>query len=267
MRSLAELGTLAGRRALITGATGHLGRVLSEALLELGVALAISDQSDEACRRQARELSERYGGNVIAAPCDLGDEAGTRAMVSRAVADLGGLTVYVHCAGFVGSTSYPGWAVPFASQSVEAWNQALAVNLTSAFVIAQQAAPALRESGSGSVVLISSIYGLVGPDMRLYEDTQMANPAAYGASKGGLLQLTRYLATVLAPSIRVNAISPGGLWRNQPVIFRERYESKTPLGRMGCEEDIKGAVAYLATDLSAYVTGQNLVVDGGWTAW
>ena len=95
----------------------------------------------------------------------------------------------------------------------------------------------------------------------------MANPAAYGASKGGLLQLMRYFATLLAPSVRVNAVTPGGIWRHQPKTFHQRYVAKTPLQRMGREEDLKGAVAYLAGDLSAYVTGHNLVVDGGWTAW
>jgi NAD(P)-dependent dehydrogenase (short-subunit alcohol dehydrogenase family) len=108
---------------------------------------------------------------------------------------------------------------------------------------------------------------MVGPDMRLYEGTGMGSPAAYAASKGGLLQLTRWLATVLAPTIRVNAVTPGGILRGQPQVFRERYIARTPLGRMGSEEDLQGAVAYLASDLSAYVTGHNLVVDGGWTAW
>jgi NAD(P)-dependent dehydrogenase (short-subunit alcohol dehydrogenase family) len=125
----------------------------------------------------------------------------------------------------------------------------------------------LIDSGHGSIVLISSIYGLVGPDMSLYEGTSMANPAGYGASKGGLLQLMRYLATVLAPDVRVNAISPGGVWRQQPGQFHDRYRSRTPLGRMATEEDLKGAAAYLASDLSSYVTGHNLVVDGGWTTW
>ena len=95
----------------------------------------------------------------------------------------------------------------------------------------------------------------------------MANPAGYGASKGGILQLTRYLATTLAPSIRVNAVTPGGIWRNQPEVFHRRYKDRTPLKRMAHEEDLKGAVAYLASDLSSYVTGHNLVVDGGWTSW
>ena len=95
----------------------------------------------------------------------------------------------------------------------------------------------------------------------------MGNPAAYAAGKGGLLQLTRWLATVLAPDIRVNAISPGGVWRNQPEAFLKRYIERTPLKRMAAEEDIKGAVVYLASDMSSYVTGQNLMVDGGFTVW
>jgi NAD(P)-dependent dehydrogenase (short-subunit alcohol dehydrogenase family) len=114
---------------------------------------------------------------------------------------------------------------------------------------------------------MGSIYGMVGPKWDLYEGTSMGNPAAYGASKGGLLQLTRYLATTMAPSVRVNMITPGGIFREQPQAFVHRYEAGVPLGRMASEEDLKGAVAYLASDLSAYMTGQNLVVDGGWTVW
>jgi NAD(P)-dependent dehydrogenase (short-subunit alcohol dehydrogenase family) len=108
---------------------------------------------------------------------------------------------------------------------------------------------------------------MVGPDLRLYEDTTLGNPAAYAASKGGLMQLTRWLATTLAPHVRVNSVTSGGVWRNQPKTFVERYIARTPLKRMATEEDLTGAVAYLASDLSAYVTGQNLVVDGGWTVW
>jgi NAD(P)-dependent dehydrogenase (short-subunit alcohol dehydrogenase family) len=133
--------------------------------------------------------------------------------------------------------------------------------------MAQEARAALLASGHGSVILLASIYGLVGPDPTLYADTGLANPAAYGVSKGGIIQLTRYLATVMAPRVRVNAIAPGGVWREQPDVFRERYEARTPLRRMAVEEDLKGAVAYLASDLSSYVTGHTLVVDGGWTAW
>ena len=114
---------------------------------------------------------------------------------------------------------------------------------------------------------IGSIYGDLGPDWRIYEGTQLANPAAYSASKGGLIQLTRWLATTIAPKIRVNTISPGGIYRGQPKDFVERYASKTPLGRMATEDDIRGAIGYLSSDLSRYVTGQNLKIDGGWSAW
>jgi NAD(P)-dependent dehydrogenase (short-subunit alcohol dehydrogenase family) len=117
------------------------------------------------------------------------------------------------------------------------------------------------------VINIGSIYGLLGPDMRLYDGTEMGNPAYYAAAKGGIVQLTRYWATTLAPEVRVNCVAPGGVWRQQPDSFHERYKSRTPLRRMATEEDLKGAVAYLSSDLSAYVTGHILVVDGGWTAW
>ena len=105
---------------------------------------------------------------------------------------------------------------------------------------------------------------MFAPDWNLYEGTSMNNPAAYGASKAGLIQLTRWLSSQLAPQVRVNSISPGGIFRNQEKEFVKRYESKTPLGRMATEDDLKGAIAYLASDLSKYVTGQNLSVDGGW---
>ena len=118
-----------------------------------------------------------------------------------------------------------------------------------------------------TIVLMSSIYGHVAPDMRLYEGTTLQNPAAYGASKAGLGQLGRYLAAVCAPHVRVNTVTPGGVWRNQPKSFVERYERRVPLGRMAREDDLTGAVAFLASDLSSYVTGHDLVVDGGWTAW
>ena len=127
--------------------------------------------------------------------------------------------------------------------------------------------PKLKQSGHGSIINVASIYGISGPDYSLYEDTAMGNPAAYAASKGGLLQLTRWLATTLAPEVRVNAISPGGVFRNQPEIFVARYRNRTPLQRMAVEDDFKGVMAYLVSDLSSYVTGQNMIVDGGWTCW
>ena len=161
----------------------------------------------------------------------------------------------------------PGWSVPFEDQSIDTWRRAMEVNLTAVFDLSKGLAPLLKSSKNGSIVNIASIYGIHGSDWSLYEGTGMNNPAAYGASKGGLIQLTRWLATAIAPEVRVNAISPGGIFKNQPEEFVKRYEDKTPMGRMANAEDFRGALAYLTSDLSKYVTGQVLQVDGGWGTW
>lgn len=268
MRALKQLMDLSGRKALVTGGAGHVGLAAGETLRELGATVTVLDLDAKACAARASRLS-RFGknGRVFAQPCDLTNEKEIRSGIREAIRMMSGLDVLVHCAAYVGTTQVDGWAVPFDRQTVEAWDAAMRVNVTAAFVMVQEARKVLAASSHGSVILIASTYGMVGPDMRLYEKTSMANPVGYGASKGGLLQLTRYLGTLLAPKIRVNAISPGGIWRNQPKVFQKKYVSKTPLARMAKEEDLKGAVAFLASDLSSYVTGHNLVVDGGWTAW
>ena len=267
MRSLQQLGDLTGRKAVITGAAGHIGLAAGETLIELGADLALLDLDERSLSKRAAELGKNLKNEPLAIACDLHDESSTRRVIADVTEKLSGLDILVHCAAYVGTTKAHGWAVPFDKQSVEAWDNALRVNLTSAFVMVQEGSDALSYSGHGSVIFMGSIYGMVGPDMGLYEDTDMAHPAAYPASKGGLLQLTRYLSTVLAPKVRVNSISPGGVWRGQPDNFHQRYKSRTPMARMAVEEDLKGAIAYLASDLSSYVTGQNICVDGGWMAW
>lgn len=241
-----------GRRALVAGGSGHVGRAAVEALEEAGADVLVADIE---------------GDDDRTIRCDLRDEGAVAGAVRATVDRLGGLDVVVHCAALVGSSDRAGWTVPFAEQSVGTWDEALRVNVTSAFVLVREAQAELAGSGHGSVILFASIYGSVGPDPSLYQGTAMVNPVAYGVSKGGVVQLMRYLATMLAPAVRVNAISPGGIVRGQNASFVERYRARTPLGRMATEEDIKGAVAYLASDLSAYVTGHDLVLDGGWTAW
>jgi len=267
MRSLANLMDLRGRVAVVTGGAGHIGSAIADALAELGATLAIIDQTSEGCSRVADQLRSAYGTTVAPLVVDLASETEVLAVPDRVKKEFGRMDILIHCAALVGTSDLKGWAVPFQKQGVEAWRKALEINQTVPFLLTQRSAELLAESGHGSVINIASIYGMVGPDPRLYEGTEMGSPAAYAASKGALLQLTRWLATTLAPTVRVNAISPGGVWRSQPEAFVARYLSRTPLGRMAREEDLKGAAAYLASDLSSYVTGQNLVVDGGWTVW
>lgn len=267
MRTLKSLSNLTGRKIILTGGAGHIGRAVAEGLVEWGAQVAIMDRDPQGCTQTVQRLSKIRKNAARAVPVDLSDERLLRDQIQAAIRQLQGLDILIHCAAYVGTTQIPGWSVPYEKQTVEAWDAAMRVNVTSALVMAQECQKALSQSGHGSIILFSSIYGLVGPNFNLYKGTEMANPAAYGASKAALLQLTRYLSTLFAPRIRVNAITPGGVWRKQPNTFHRRYKELTPLKRMATEEDLKGAVAYLASDLSAYMTGQNLVVDGGWTTW
>lgn len=267
MKKLNRLMDMRGRKALVTGGAGHIGLAIAEALVELGTRVAVLDRDPDACAARVRALNRLRPGAAVPVPCDLSDEASTRKAAREAKRLLGGIDVLVHAAAYVGTTRHPGWAVPFAEQTTDAFELALRVNLTAAFTLVHELRAALARSKRGSVILIGSTYGVLGPDLSLYERTTMANPAGYGASKGGVIQLTRHLSTVLAPRVRVNSLSPGGVLRGQPKVFIDRYVRKTPLGRMAHEEDFKGAIAYLASDLSSYVTGQNLMVDGGWSSW
>ena len=267
MPLLEQMMNLRGRTALITGGCGHLGRAFAETLAEMGASIALVDLSEDRLASTAAAISDQYGVAVHAFAADLSDNTVVAELPGRVAGTTGGVDILVNNAAFVGTSSLTGWCVPFEQQSHATWRAALEVNLTAPFFLVQAALPWLAGSGKGVVINIASLYGHLGPDMRLYEGTSMGNPAAYAASKGGLIQATRWLSTVLAPRVRVNCISPGGVWRNQPPEFVERYCSRTPLGRMATEDDFKGAVAYLASDLSLYVTGQHIAVDGGFGVW
>ena len=258
-----ELTDLGGRTAVVTGGAGPLGAVLADALAGAGARVVVVDLDAAACEATSGSLP---GEGHVALAANLLDPQGLSTVVD-AVERLGACDVLVNNAAFTGTSGVPGYAVPFEEQTDEAFTMALALNLTAPFSLTRRLAPLLRAGGHGSVINVSSIYGLVGPNMGLYEGTRMGNPAAYAASKGGLAQLTRYLSTVLAPEVRVNAFAPGGIARGQDDAFVERYERLTPLARMGTEDDFRGVVTWLASDASAYVTGQVVAVDGGWTAW
>jgi len=267
MKRISELMSLKGRVAVITGGAGHIGAAMAEALAELGANTVILDISMEACLPVCERISREYAVETMPLAVNLAQEEHIRVVPDEVVKKFGRLDILVNCAAFVGTSNLQGWITPFEEQSVDTWKQALDVNLTAPFLLTQACSATLKRSGHGSVINVASIYGILGPDMCLYEGTSMGNSAAYAASKGGLLQLTRWLATVLSPDVRVNAITPGGVRRGQPEMFHKKYVEKTPLKRMALEEDLKGAIIYLASDLSSYVTGQNIIIDGGYTVW
>lgn len=260
-----ELMSLQGRRALVTGATGAIGRIASQTLAELGADLVLVDRPGSNYATLLDEVRRYRPVRAETFDCDLEVTAERDQLCAHVKQD--GLNILVNNAALVGTSALEGWGVPFEQQSIDTWRRAFEVNLTAVFHITKELAATLRKAGGASVINVGSVYGQYAPDYSLYEGTSMGNPAAYGASKAGLMQLTRWLATTLAPTVRVNAISPGGVFRQHPDAFVHRYEQRTPLGRMAKEDDFRGALGYLASDLSAYVTGQNLAVDGGWGVW
>ena len=265
MKKISDLISLNGRRALITGATGGIGQEIALTIAELGGNLVLVDRPNSDYTLIKQKICDNWNVDIDCIDCNLENIDSRTSLISEVIENNKNLNILINNAAFVGETILDGWVDDFSKQSIETWNRALEINLTAPFHLSQGFADLLKKSNNGSIINIASIYGFKAPDYSLYFGTKIGNPAAYSSSKGGLIQLTKWLSSTLAPDVRVNALSPGGIWRNQPTKFVERYESKTPLGRMGAEEDLKGIIAYLASDLSEYVTGQNIVVDGGWT--
>lgn len=265
-RSITELSRMDGRVSLVIGGAGHIGSVAASGLAELGSNLAIVDINENRVRSISDEIRKTHGVEVLEVVADLESEDDVRSIAPTVIQHYGRLDVLVHLAAIV-NPELGGWTTRFEDQSVTQWRRGIEINLTSAFLLAQGCVESLRRSPNGSMIFFGSTYGIVGPDWSIYEGTDMGNAAGYAASKGGIIQLTRWLATTLAPDVRVNTLSPGGVYRDHLEVFRNAYANKTPLKRMATEEDYKAGVAFLASDMSRYVTGHNLVIDGGWTAW
>ena len=256
---------LKGKTALITGGLGFLGRVLCTEFAKQGTNLIVLDKSQEDAAFLTELRRYQISTEFHQVDFELGDSR------SRVIEEISKTTqrldILINNAAYVGSTDAPGWAVPFQNQSIDTWNKALEVNLTTPFHLVQGLEKLLRLSDAPTIVNIGSIYGSHGPDWEIYKGTDMGNPAGYAASKGGLIQLTRWLATTLSPNIRVNCVSPGGISRNQDISFVEKYSLRTPLKRMATEDEIVSSILFLASSSANYITGQNIQVDGGWSAW
>lgn len=254
-----ELFSLAGKVAVVTGGTGKkFGAEAVVALAELGAAVVITSRSAEKAEASAAEYRSR-GLDVKGMALDMGSEDAIRAFAADLQSRTGRLDVLVNSAStnFIGDVE----TTPLAE-----WNRVIGINLTATMLVSRAFAPALRAC-RGAIINISSIYGLVSPDPAIYGDSGLNSPLVYGVSKAAVLQMTKYLACHWAPEIRVNAITPGGFFANQDPAFVEKYVQKTPLRRMAGTNDLKGAVAYLASSASQWTTGQNIIVDGGFTAW
>ncbi|HID95199.1 MAG TPA: SDR family oxidoreductase [Candidatus Latescibacteria bacterium] len=253
-----KLFSLDGKVALVTGGAGLVGSSVSEALAEAGAVVIIASRDIKKCQAKAGEL-RKQGLRVRAEQLDITDERSVSDFKGRIVSEWGRIDILANNA-----VSRP---MKRFDSPIEDWESSMKVNSTGLFLCTRIFISQMMKQNQGNIINISSIYGMVGPDFRIYDGTDMDMPPDYAFHKGGLINFTRYLATRFAPHIRVNCISLGGLFADQPTKFVESYNRRVPLGRMAKGDDLKGAVVFLASDASAYVTGHNLVVDGGWTAW
>ncbi|MCF8196384.1 MAG: SDR family oxidoreductase [Polynucleobacter sp.] len=258
---------LSGKTSLVTGASGVIGEAITETLANLGSDLILTDFSMDKLNL-LKEKINAFNIKIILLQADLEKIQSRQLLIDSLIDKQIKLDILVNNAAFTGDSHLTGWIGKLNEQSVETWSRALEVNLTSVFHLIKGLEFNFNNDVNhpASIINMASIYGFKAPVWSLYEGLkEMGNPAAYAVSKAGLIQLTKWLAVTLGPGIRVNSISPGGLYRGQSDVFINRYENKVPLMRMATVDDVCGAITYLASDLSKYVTGQNITVDGGFT--
>jgi NAD(P)-dependent dehydrogenase (short-subunit alcohol dehydrogenase family) len=269
-----ERFSLDGRVAVVTGALGLLGRAHAAGLAAAGAHVVITDVAEEACAALAREISQD-GPPALGFAADVTSADSLAGLRDAILGRFDRIDVLVNNAAInekVEPGTDAGLATAFETLSLSSWKRAVDVNLTGVFLCCQVLGTVMAKRRSGSIVNIASTYGVVAPDQRLYlrpDGTQaFYKSAAYPATKAAVLGLTRYLAAYWsAAGVRVNALSPGGVENGQDSGFVERYSARTPLGRMARADEYQGGLVFLASDASSYMTGANLVVDGGFTAW
>ncbi|MAF96646.1 MAG: short-chain dehydrogenase [Rhodospirillaceae bacterium] len=272
-KDLSKLFDLFGRVAVVTGGTGIQGTRITRGLAAYGADVGVIDLDEDATQALADEIKNEYGVNAIGVACDVSNKKAVTAMVAKVCDALGAIHVLHNNAA--SKTDNPAdFFVPFEDFDFGVWRDIMSVNIDGMFLVAQAIGKQMIAQGTGgSIIQTASTYGIVGPDFGIYEGSEymghtITTPAAYSASKGAVVALTKYLATYWGDKgIRVNTLVPGGIESGQNETFQKNYGARVPLGRMAHVDEMVGAVVYLASDASSYMTGQMVVVDGGWTAW
>jgi NAD(P)-dependent dehydrogenase (short-subunit alcohol dehydrogenase family) len=270
MPQIPQAFDLTGRAAVVTGGAGLLGRQFCATLAEAGASVLVADLNETA----ANDVAKQIGKAARSFACDVGNPETVKQMNDAAIKAFGRLDILVNGAALDPKFDAAGegkHSSAFEDYSLQAWEAALRVNLTGSFLCSQAAIGQMLRQGSGVIINICSTYGLGGPDQRIYQKPgkpAQYKPVDYTVTKAGILGLTKYLATYYGDKkIRVNALTPGGVFNQHDDDFLKAYSARTVLGRMAEPNEMNGALLFLASDASSYMTGANLVVDGGWTAW
>lgn len=266
---------LSGRVALLTGGAGLLGRQYTRTLLGAGAKVVVADIRGDEARREADDAAKACGGEAMGVTVDVACPDSVTAMTEATLARWGKLDILINNAAIDPKADRTAnkLANRFEDFPLELWQRSLDVNLTGVFLCSQTVGRVMLVQGNGVMINIASTYGIVAPDQRLYErdgeeSQNQFKPASYPATKAAVVHLTRYLAAYWGlAGIRVNCLTPHGIFNNHDEQFIRRYNSRTPLGRMAHIDEMNGPLLFLASDASSYMTGANLVVDGGWTAW
>mgnify|MGYP006182522611 CR=1 FL=1 len=257
-----KLFNLKGRTSIITGASGFLAEKISFILADLGSDLILITRNNKFINNYDTIIKKKYPKiKIRKINCDLSKEKQRKELIKKLNHQK--INILINNATFK-DNNLVDYASNFKTQSIKKWRDSLEVNLTAVFHLSQGLSNNLIKSGNGSIINVSSIYGLYSPDWSIYKGSKLGNSSAYASAKAGVIQLTKWLSSTLSPKVRVNCISPGGIIRSQPKKFIRAYTKKTSLKRMAKEDDLMGAFAYLASDASSYVTGQNIIIDGGW---
>ena len=249
--------------AVVTGGAGLLGRSAVIALAQAGATVYVADK-DKKASLSLQEKGRKNKLLIHTVSLDISHVSSITRCIASILEKEQGIDIWVNCA-------YPrtqDWGNKFEDISPESWRKNIDMHLNGYVFCCQQVAEQMKKQGQGSIINFGSIYGVVGPDFSIYDGTDMTLSAMYAAIKGGIINFTRYLSTYYGKyNVRANTICPGGIFDHQPQSFVKKYEKKTPLGRMGTPDDIAGAVVFFSSEASSYVTGQILLVDGGWTVW
>lgn len=266
-----DLFDLTKKNIVVTGAAGYLGSRFCEELVQRGANVVIADVSQEKCEDLADTLNKSKAGKAIPLAVDLASESSVQTWAKKVLSDLGSVDVLVNNAAAKSANFFN----ELGEFPLEDWKAVSDVNVNGIFLTVREFGPHMAKRGKGSIINVSSIYGVVGPDQGIYEGSfhsefkkSINTPLVYAATKSSVIGITKYLATYYgARGIRTNTLTPGGVSGGQNEEFQKRYKAKVPMRRMAEREDLLGALVYLASDASSYMNGQNLIVDGGFTAW